>query len=73
MNAGVSAAVYTVDIDIHPFVSAYLSYNITANLMSYNGKKIAGLTSHKFINSKISLVNTAGSNLYTQSIIIYLP
>ena len=43
------------------------------NKVVYDGITIAGLTRHKFVKSKISLVTTAGENVYTQSIVIYLP
>ena len=64
---------YTVVFESDPRIAAYLTYSTALNTMSYDGKKITGLMSNQFINSKITLVNTAGENLYSQSIVIYLP
>ena len=59
IDAGV-IEIYAVDFDADYSISAYLTYNIETNKIEYNGVKIAGLTRKKFVNSKITLINTAG-------------
>ena len=63
----------TVTFESDPLLSAHIKFNTTLNAMTYDGETIAGLSKTKFLYSKITLVNTAGENLYTQNVIIYLP
>ena len=56
-----------------PLLSDYLKYSIKLNNVTYNGTVIAGLTRQTFVNTKISLITTAGENLNSQSVVIYLP
>ena len=56
-----------------PLLSDYFKYSIKSNNVTYDGTVIAGVTRQTFVNVKITLINTAGENLYSQSIVIYLP
>ena len=64
IDSGV-AEMYAVQFEADPLLSAHLKYNYELNEMVYDGKAIAGLTRQNFVNSKLSLVTTAGENLYT--------
>ena len=70
---GGEAEVYGVQLDTDPLLTDYLKYNIKSNNVTYDGTVIAGVTRQTFVNVKITLINTAGENLYSQSIVIYLP